>query len=93
MRADPAWLDIGDGLVAGLVATKLTEDGQQALWALTPQRIKEQESRVITHECAAGPVPCVADAADGSSSRRSQRRIGFGAQLRMRMDRLWAGAE
>lgn len=54
MRADPAWLDIGDGLVAGLVATKLTEYGQQALWALTPQRIKDQESRVITHECAAG---------------------------------------
>lgn len=43
MRADPAWLDIGDGLVAGLVATKLTEYGQQALWALTPQRIKDQQ--------------------------------------------------
>jgi hypothetical protein len=46
MRADGAWLDAGVGLLAGLVAAKVTEYGQQALWALTPKHIPDQESRV-----------------------------------------------
>lgn len=43
MRADGDWLDVRVGLLAALVATKGTEYGQQALWALTPKRIQDQE--------------------------------------------------
>lgn len=46
MRGDGVLLDVGVGLLAGLAATKVTEYGQQALWALTPEDIKEQEERV-----------------------------------------------
>lgn len=45
MKAD-VLLDLGVGLVAGLVATKITEYGQQALWSLTPEKIKQREERV-----------------------------------------------
>ena len=46
MRGDGVLLDVGVRLLAGLAATKVTEYGQQALWALTPEDIKEQEQRV-----------------------------------------------
>lgn len=33
-------------MLAGLVATKITEFGQQALWSVTPEEIKAEEERV-----------------------------------------------
>jgi uncharacterized membrane protein YagU involved in acid resistance len=46
MKENGLLLDLGVGLLAGLAATKVTEYGQEALWALTPENIKEQEERV-----------------------------------------------
>ena len=39
-------LDIGIGLVAGLLATKVTEYAQKALWAATPEKTRQREQRV-----------------------------------------------
>ena len=39
-------LDIGVGLLAGLVATKVTEYAQRALWAATPEETRQREQRV-----------------------------------------------
>jgi uncharacterized membrane protein YagU involved in acid resistance len=46
MRSQQLARDIGIGLLAGLVATKVTEYGQQALWSLTPEDIRRQERAV-----------------------------------------------
>ena len=39
-------VDVAIGLVAGLVATKVTEYAQEALYGVTPDTIKEREERV-----------------------------------------------
>ncbi len=46
MRADEVLLDVAVGLAAGVVATKVTEYAQMALWRLTPEDIKRREERV-----------------------------------------------
>jgi uncharacterized membrane protein YagU involved in acid resistance len=46
MKDDTLLLDIGVGMLAGLVATKVTEYAQQALWAATPEETRRKEQRV-----------------------------------------------
>lgn len=46
MKDDSVILDVGVGLLAGLVATKVTEFGQQAMWKVTPEAVRQQEERV-----------------------------------------------
>lgn len=46
MKNDHFLLDVGVGLLAGLVATKVTEYAQQALWAATPEETRQREQRV-----------------------------------------------
>lgn len=46
MKASHVALDVGVGLLAGLAATKVTEYAQQALWAATPEKTRQQEQRV-----------------------------------------------
>jgi uncharacterized membrane protein YagU involved in acid resistance len=46
MRHQQLALDIGVGLIAGLVATKVTEQGQQGLWSLTPEDVRRREQAV-----------------------------------------------
>lgn len=46
MKHDNVLLDIGIGLLAGFVATKVTEYAQQALWAATPEKTRKRERRV-----------------------------------------------
>lgn len=46
MRVSKVALDVGIGLLAGLVATKVTEYAQQGLWAATPESVKMREELV-----------------------------------------------
>lgn len=46
MKQDGLLLDLGVGLLAGLAATKVSEYGQEALWAVTPESIKKEEEHV-----------------------------------------------
>lgn len=39
-------LDIGIGLLAGYVTTKITEQGQSALWTATPRDVRDREQAV-----------------------------------------------
>lgn len=46
MARDSFLLDVGIGLLAGFVATKVTEYAQQALWAAAPEKTRQREQRV-----------------------------------------------
>jgi uncharacterized membrane protein YagU involved in acid resistance len=46
MKIEEKLVDVGVGLVAGLISTKITEQGQKALWALTPEEVKKREQAV-----------------------------------------------
>lgn len=46
MHRDQWMLDIAVGLAAGVVASKVTEYAQTALYRLTPSDVKKQEERV-----------------------------------------------
>ncbi|MFW8596387.1 DUF1440 domain-containing protein [Cribrihabitans neustonicus] len=46
MKTSDLVVDIGVGLLADFVATKVTERGQTALWKVTPEHIQRQENCV-----------------------------------------------
>lgn len=46
MQNEEMALDVIVGFAAGLMATKITEYAQQALWQLTPESVRQQEQRV-----------------------------------------------